>query len=171
LLPSRRAISLQKRYDSSILFNWTSSTFLRIIIEIDLRCEKNRYVILGGVMTPRILVVDDEASIRLLYQEEFNDEGYEVDTAAGGLEAIEKIKFHRPDLVTLDIKMVGMDGLEVLARVREFDMELPIVLCTAYGSYRQDFGTWGSDLYVTKSSNLDELKSEIKRLLKQAGKL
>ncbi len=119
---------------------------------------------------PKILVVDDEASIRLLYQEEFQDEGYEVETAASGPEALEKIKAARPDIVTLDIKMVGMDGLEVLAKVREFDMELPIILCTAYGSYRQDFGTWGSDLYVTKSSNLDELKREVKRLLGQARK-
>jgi len=118
----------------------------------------------------RILVVDDEESIRLLYREEFSDEGYEVDTAASGEEAVEKIKANCPDLVTLDIKMPGMDGLETLARVREFNMELPIILCTAYGSYRQDFGTWGSDVYVTKSSNLEELKREAKRLLKQTGK-
>lgn len=115
----------------------------------------------------RILVVDDEASIRLLYQEELQDDGYEVEVATSGAEALEKIKANRPDLVTLDIKMVGMDGLETLARIREIDLELPIILCTAYGAYRQDFGTWGSDVYVTKSSNTDELKSEIKRLLSE----
>jgi two-component system, response regulator, stage 0 sporulation protein F len=120
---------------------------------------------------PRILVVDDESSIRLLYKEEMQDEGYEVDTASSGLEAIEKIRASRPDLVTLDIKMVGMDGLEALAKIREFDLELPIILCTAYGSYRQDFGTWGSDVYVTKSANLEELKREVKRLLSAAGKI
>lgn len=117
----------------------------------------------------RILVVDDESSIRLLYQEELGDEGYEVETAANGADAIAAIKANRPDLVTLDIKMVGMDGLETLAKIREFDLELPIILCTAYGSFRQDFGTWGSDVYVTKSANLDELKNEIKRLLDLSG--
>lgn len=120
---------------------------------------------------PKILVVDDESSIRLLYQEEFQDDGFEVETAASGEEAIDKIKASRPDVVTLDIKMVGMDGLETLAKIREFDMELPVILCTAYGSYRQDFGTWGSDMYVTKSSNMEELKAEVKRLLKAAGRL
>lgn len=118
----------------------------------------------------RILVVDDEASIRLLYQEELGDEGYTITTAADGADAIARIKAERPDLVTLDIKMVGMDGLETLARIREFDLELPIILCTAYGSFRQDFGSWGSDVYVTKSANLDELKREIRRLLDLAGK-
>lgn len=116
-------------------------------------------------MPAHILIVDDELNIRRLYEEEFRDEGYDVETAASGEEALAKIRARRPDLVTLDIKLVGIDGLEVLARIREFDMELPIILCTAYGSYRQDFGTWGSDHLVTKSSNLDELKSEIRRLL------
>lgn len=116
-------------------------------------------------MAPRILVVDDESSIRLLYQEEFEDEGYEVVTASGGQEAIDKIKANRPDLVTLDIKMIGMDGLETLARIREFDLELPIILCTAYGAYKENLDTWGSDVYLTKSANLDELKREVKRLL------
>lgn len=120
---------------------------------------------------PKVLVVDDEASIRLLYKEEFADEGWDVDTAASGPEAIEKIRANRPDVVTLDIKMVGMDGLETLAKIREFELELPIILCTAYGSYRQDFGTWGSDVYVTKSANLEELKREVKRLLSATGKI
>jgi CheY-like chemotaxis protein len=120
---------------------------------------------------PRILVVDDESNIRLLYKEELEEEGYGVETASSGPEALEKIRGNKPDLVTLDIKMVGMDGLEVLAKIREFDLELPIILCTAYGSYRQDFGTWGSDVYVTKSANLEELKREVKRLLAATGKL
>jgi len=116
-------------------------------------------------MAPRILVVDDESSIRLLYQEEFEDEGYEVVTASGGQQALDMIKAERPDLVTLDIKMIGMDGLETLAHIREFDLELPIILCTAYGAYKENLDTWGSDVYLTKSANLDELKREVKRLL------
>lgn len=116
-------------------------------------------------MPPKILVVDDESSIRLLYKEEFTDEGFEVLTASSGLEAIEMIKADRPDIVTLDIKMVGLDGLETLARIRQFDLELPIILCTAYGAYKENLDTWGSDVYVTKSSDLEDLKREVRRLL------
>lgn len=119
---------------------------------------------------PRILVVDDEESIRLLYREEFEDDGYVVEMASTGEEALEKIRAFSPDLVTLDIKMPGIDGLEVLAKIREVNMELPVVICTAYGSFKQDFGTWGSDVYVTKSADLNELRSEVKRLLHERGK-
>ena len=122
-------------------------------------------------MPARILIVDDELNISRLYEEEFRDEGYDVETVASGEEALASIRARRPDLVTLDIKMTGMDGLEVLAKIREVDLELPIILCTAYGSYRQDFGTWGSDHLVTKSADLEELKREVRRLLKMQNKL
>ncbi|RMH59628.1 MAG: response regulator [Candidatus Hydrogenedentota bacterium] len=116
----------------------------------------------------RILVVDDEESIRLLYQEELTDEGYEVETAANGEEALRKIQESKFDIVTLDIKMPGMSGLEVLKKIREVDVELPVILCTAFDAYRQDFDTWGSDSYVTKSADLDELKSEVRRILQRS---
>lgn len=112
-----------------------------------------------------ILVVDDEESIRLLFKEELEDEGYTVLTAGSGEEALEIIKRGTTELVVLDIKMPGISGLECLNKIREINFEIPVVLCTAYGSYRQDFGTWGADAYVTKTSDIDELKSEVRRLL------
>src|SRR4030043_929808 len=102
----------------------------------------------------RILVVDDEEGIRLLYKEELEEEGYEVELAAGGEEALQKLKRSKPDLITLDLKMPGMGGLEVLERIREQDKELPVVICTAYGDYKRDLATWASDAYVGKSSDL-----------------
>lgn len=112
-----------------------------------------------------ILVVDDEEDIRLLYQEELQEAGYRVSVAADGAEALRMVKQSRPDLMTIDIKMPEMDGIELLRRVREIHRDLPIIICTAYGHFRQDFGTWASDAYLTKSSDLMELKEKIRELL------
>jgi len=71
----------------------------------------------------------------------------------------------RPDLMTIDIKMPGMDGIELLRRVREMHRNLPILISTAYGDYKSDFGTWASDAYLTKSANLAELRGKIRELL------
>jgi CheY-like chemotaxis protein len=113
----------------------------------------------------RILVVDDEEAIRLLYKEELTDAGYEVELAADGMEALRKMEQVRPDLMTIDLRMPGMDGIELLGRVRAVHRDLPIIICTAYGDFRSDFGTWSSDAFLTKSSDLQELKSKIGELL------
>jgi DNA-binding response OmpR family regulator len=112
-----------------------------------------------------ILVVDDEESIRFLYREELEEEGYRVIIAADGEEALRKVRKDKPDLITLDIRMPGMDGIEVLHRIREMDKEIPVIMSTAYGEYRNDFNVWASDAYVIKTANLGELKETIKRLL------
>ena len=111
------------------------------------------------------MVVDDEENIRFLYKEELEDEGFSVELAKNGEEALEKLPDFKPDLITLDIKMPGMNGIEVLKRIREQDRRLPIVLCSAYGEYKQDFTTWASDAYVVKCADLTELKTTIRRLL------
>ena len=113
----------------------------------------------------KIMVVDDEENIRFLYKEELMDEGYEVVLAASGQEALDLLRDSKPDLLTLDIKMPEMDGIETLRKIKEIDKELPVVLCTAYGQYKQDFSSWASDAYVVKSADLDELKSVIKGIL------
>jgi two-component system response regulator (stage 0 sporulation protein F) len=115
--------------------------------------------------TRTVLVVDDEESIRFLYREELEEEGYTVITAADGDEALRKVRSDKPDLITLDIRMPGMDGIEVLQRIREMDKEIPVIMSTAYGEYRNDFNVWASDAYVIKTANLGELKETIKRLL------
>jgi two-component SAPR family response regulator len=77
----------------------------------------------------------------------------------------EKLSLFQPDLITLDIKMPGIGGLETLNRIRGIDRDLPIILCSAYGEYKQDFTTWASDAYVVKSADLTELKSAIRKFL------
>ena len=112
-----------------------------------------------------ILVVDDEEPIRLLYQEELREAGYHVEVAADGHQALRMVQQRRPDLMTVDIKMPGMDGIDLVRRVREIHRDLPIIICTAYGDFKYDFGTWASDAYITKSADLGELKGKIRELL------
>ena len=113
----------------------------------------------------RILVTDDEEGIRQLYKEELEEEGYAVELAESGEEALEKLNQGKPDVVILDLKMRGMGGLEVLEQIRKEDKELPVIICTAYGEYKRDLSTWASDAYVVKSSDLNNLKRVIREML------
>ncbi len=113
----------------------------------------------------RIMIVDDEENIRFLYKEELEEDGFMVELAKNGQEALEKLSLFKPDLITLDIKMPGMDGIETLKRIRETERHLPIIMCSAYGEYKQDFTTWASDAYVVKGADLTELKTTIRKLL------
>jgi DNA-binding response OmpR family regulator len=117
----------------------------------------------------RILVIDDELSIRKLLQMELEDEGYEVVVAEDGLEALDKLSKERFDLITLDIRMPNMDGIDFLGKVREKDKEIPIIICTAYGTHKRDLVVWGADDYVIKSGDLTELKERIKAHLEGRG--
>ncbi|GMT46671.1 MAG: response regulator [Nitrospirae bacterium] len=114
----------------------------------------------------KILIVDDDPSIRMLYKEELEDEGYDVVTASSGEEALRLFEEENPDLVTLDILMPDMDGIQVLRKMKEKKPRLPIIMSTAY-DYRDDFAVWASEAYVVKSSDTTELKETIKKLLKK----
>jgi DNA-binding response OmpR family regulator len=113
----------------------------------------------------KILVVDDEDSIRLLYSEELAEEGHEVSTAATAAEAVAKLEELTYDLVVLDIKLKNESGLDLLQKIVKERHEMPVILCTAFSCYKDDFSTWLADGYVVKSSDLTELKEEIKRVL------
>ncbi len=113
----------------------------------------------------KILVVDDESSIRLLYSEELTDEGYEVETAGTASEATEKLLREEYDLMILDIKLKNESGLDLLQKIVRDRQNLPVILCTAFSCYKDDFSAWLADGYVVKSSNLKELKDEIRNVL------
>ncbi len=114
-----------------------------------------------------ILVVEDDTNQRALYEEELKDEGYHVLSAGDGKEAMARVAQQKPDLIVLDVNMPVMDGLDTLARLLESDAKIPVILNTAYASYRESFQSWSADAYVVKSSNLDELKATVKRLLEE----
>jgi DNA-binding NtrC family response regulator len=118
---------------------------------------------------PKILVVDDEELIRLLYQEELTDEGYQVATAASGRGLLQTIEDEKPDIVVLDIKLADADGLDLLQEIRNRHYDLPVILCSAYEVFKRDVKAIAADAYVVKSSDLTPLKKAIHRALESRG--
>ena len=116
-------------------------------------------------MKPKLLVVDDDVNQGILYEQELEDEGYDVDVANSGVQAIALLNSTQYDLVVLDIGMPDMDGLETLGRMLSMDNKLPVILNTAYPSYKDNFMSWAADAYVVKSSDLNELKGCIRESL------
>ncbi len=115
----------------------------------------------------KILVVDDEANIRILYADELAEEGYEVVTAANTAEAVEKLQEFEFDLTVLDIKLKNESGIELLQKLVKERHDMPVILCSAFSCYKDDFSAWLADGYIVKSGNLDELKQEIARVLEK----
>lgn len=112
-----------------------------------------------------LLVVDDDKNHLLLYEKELSLEGYNIITAKDGREAIKKAEEHLPDLVVMDIILPKMDGIESMGRILS-KQKIPIIINTAYSSYKDNFMTWSADAYIIKSSDLTELKNKIKELLR-----
>jgi len=113
----------------------------------------------------KVLIVDDEKHIRLLYSEELEEEGYDVTMASDGKGIVDLISKEKPDVIVLDIKMVSSNGLDVLQEIRNNYYNLPVILCSAYGSYKVDIKSIAADAYVIKSSDLTELKNKIAQVL------
>ena len=113
----------------------------------------------------KILVVEDDESQRLLYHDELAEAGYKVILASNGKEALKRLDKASPDLVVLDIVMPVMDGMETLGRIIRKYRDVPIILNTAYSSYKDDFMSWGADAYIVKSADLGELKAKVEELL------
>jgi DNA-binding NtrC family response regulator len=114
-----------------------------------------------------LLVIDDEGDIRHLYAAELEDEGHTVVTCGNSQEALERMRHQAFDLVVLDIQLDQESGLELLQKIAKEQEDIPVILCTAYSCYKDDFSSWLADAYVVKSSNLDELKQEVRRILAQ----
>ena len=113
----------------------------------------------------KILIVDDEDVIRMLYGEELEDEGYEVITTGSGQGLVGLVEREKPDLIVLDIKMAEHDGLDLLQDIRRDFYNIPVILCSAYSSYKGDLKAIAADYYVVKSADLSELKQKIKMAL------
>jgi two-component system OmpR family response regulator len=118
---------------------------------------------------PRLLVVDDEATILELLSGSLRLAGFEVVTAASGDEAVRAAASSRPDLVLLDVMMPDGDGFEAIRRIRAGGSEVPVIFLTARDEVadRVKGFDMGGDDYVTKPFSLDELLGRIRAVLKR----
>ena len=121
----------------------------------------------------RILAVDDEPNIVRLIQVNLERMGYQVETASNGVQALEKIRASRPDLVVSDVMMPEMDGFELLSTIRRDATleDLPVIMLTAKAQDRNVMEGYqrGADMYLTKPFNPMELISFVKRILQSSN--
>jgi two-component system response regulator (stage 0 sporulation protein F) len=119
----------------------------------------------------RILVVDDEAPVREVLAEYFATEGYAVEAATSGVEALTAIRGGRADLVLLDVRMPGLDGVQVLRRIRELDERVAVIMVTANEdvSLAKETLKLGAFDYVAKPFDFDYLDRAVAAGLARAG--
>jgi DNA-binding response OmpR family regulator len=123
----------------------------------------------GEAPAPRILIVDDDPVIVRLLQINFRLEGYEVDTASRGEDALEKVRANRPDVVILDVMMPGIDGWEVCRQLKESPAvrHIPVIFLSARAQDedRQRGYALGVDEYVTKPFDPMALVEKVRRVI------
>lgn len=115
----------------------------------------------------RILIVDDQQGIRLLLKEVFEREGYETLIAGSGKEALAITEQVCPHIVLMDMKMPGMDGIELLKRLRGRSSKVKVIMMTAYGEMGvvEESMNWGVMRYFTKPFDVFELRDAVRELL------
>ncbi|MFQ5772260.1 MAG: response regulator [bacterium] len=116
-------------------------------------------------MNEKILVVEGEKALRHLYQNELQENGYEVITAANGKGALNKLKQEPVDLIVLDLVLPDGSGFEYLEKFVRVKRKVKVVINTSEHSYRNDFHSWVADAFLTKSTDLSELKNTIESVL------
>ncbi len=118
---------------------------------------------------PRILIADDEEGIRFAMRETLAEEGYEIEEASDGKEAVELFSPEKFDLIILDYRMPHLDGLEALKEIRRQDSEVPILFVTAYGSkdLAMEALREGAYDYFTKPFDVDEIRVVVRRAMEK----
>src|SRR5213079_2230439 len=122
-------------------------------------------------MSVRVLVADDERAVRESLRRALVLEGYEVELASGGREALESVGNGRADVVVLDVLMPDIDGLEVCRRLRGGGDRVPVLMLTARDavSDRVEGLDAGADDYLVKPFDVNELKARMRALLRRTG--
>lgn len=115
----------------------------------------------------KILIVDDQYGIRLLLFEVFTKEGYQTFQAANGKEALLFVQKESPDIVLLDMKIPGMDGLEILKHIKKIDREIKVIMMTAYGELDmlKEAASYEVITHFTKPFDIDQLRMTVNQVL------
>ncbi|PYZ92472.1 two-component system response regulator [Salipaludibacillus keqinensis] len=115
-------------------------------------------------MEEKLLIVDDQFGIRVLLKEVFEKDGYETYDASNGVQALSIIEEHNPDLVLLDMKIPGMDGLEILREIRKKELTTNVIMMTAYGELEMinEAKKLGAIAHFAKPFDIDEVRNKIR---------
>ncbi|AUO11864.1 MULTISPECIES: response regulator [Priestia] len=119
------------------------------------------------MLAEKILIVDDQYGIRILLTEVLQKEGYTTFQAANGFQAIDITKEQAPDLVLLDMKIPGMDGIEILKRLKQHDETIKVIIMTAYGELDmiQEAKDLGALTHFAKPFDIDEIRKVVREYI------
>jgi two-component system, response regulator, stage 0 sporulation protein F len=118
-------------------------------------------------MGEKVLIVDDQYGIRILLNEVLQKEGYDTYQAANGLQALEIVQENVPDLILLDMKIPGMDGIEILKRVKALYPDMKVIIMTAYGELDmiQEAMDLGAITHFAKPFDIVDIREAVKKYL------
>jgi two-component system, response regulator, stage 0 sporulation protein F len=118
-------------------------------------------------MKGKVLIVDDQFGIRILLNEVFQKEGYQTFQAANGVQALEILTKKEPDIVLLDMKIPGMDGIEILKRMKKLNQDIRVIIMTAYGELYmiQEAKDLGALTHFAKPFDIDYLREAVKKYI------
>ena len=121
-------------------------------------------------MTGKVLVVDDQYGIRALLQEVLRRDGYQIYLAASGSEALAIVVREHPDLILLDMKIPGMDGLEILTNIRKTEPSMKVAMMTAYGELDliKEAGALNAIGHFAKPFDIDDVRRFVRRVIGEA---
>ncbi len=122
-------------------------------------------------MKGKVLIVDDQFGIRILLNEVLQKEGYDTYQAANGLQALEVLNENIPDLVLLDMKIPGMDGIEILKRMKAVQPDIKVIIMTAYGELDmiQEAMDLGAITHFAKPFDIDDIRKAVEKHIKTSS--
>lgn len=116
-----------------------------------------------------VLITEDEEILREIFRDELTDAGYSVIVAKTGKECLELVSKQQVDLVIMDVKLPDITGLELLGKIREINTKVPLMMCTAYDSFQNDYQVWSAgikpDEYLLKPIDLEDLRAKVKNII------
>lgn len=115
----------------------------------------------------KVLIVDDQLGVRRLLFETFREDQHEVEMASNGMEAVQLLKTFKPNLILMDMKMPGMNGLETLGQIRSIDSQVGVIMMTAYGDAQnmEQAKDLGILYYMSKPFDLFDLRKRVAEIL------